>query len=171
VNANLKKANLLKKSKWSTSEFKEFTGKESDLQNSCEELLQYYPDIATVRIPDLLYFVLFSGKFKIIDRSSGKEIDGRWYKKISAWLKGLPDLVLIKKIDTQRIEYGKRDSGILMPVEIVQEINLCMCAELKTTKGRLTKHQKKFGEVVNLLEFRAFEEFEKRLKEFSDYGR
>jgi len=172
MNEKLQKANLLKKDNWTTDEFKAFTGKESDLQKSCEDLLQYYPNIKVLRVPNLLYFVLFSKlrdgspRFKIVDCTTQVQIPGGWYKEIARWFRGVPDLVLIKKNQTAYQGNWKKEGN---PIEVLP-LNDCMVAELKTKKGKLTKHQKKFGEVVNLIEIRSFEEFEQRLKEFSEYG-
>jgi len=154
LNEKLKKANLIKKDKWSVDEFKQYTGKESGLQSQCESLLRYYPNLKAVRIPDLLYFVLFSQlgggghRFKIVDRTTGVQIPMGWYRKISMWLTGLPDLIILKRS--------------------VGDLNLAICPELKTKKGKLSKHQKKFAETINLVEVRSFEQFEKLLKEFTD---
>lgn len=111
-------------------------GNESDLQNLCEGYLLHFPQIAIIRIPDVVYEAIFSNSNLPV-----------WIKKlVSKYLKGLPDLVLLKQ------------DGLTTKA---------LCIELKTEKGKQSQGQKKFGNIVRVHIVRSFEVFIKLIDEFN----
>jgi len=137
MNEKLKRANLIKKDKWSTSEFKEFTGKEADLQSQAEALLAFYPNFSVIRIPDAAYRAIFANE----------HVSQRVKGLISSFLRGIPDITIIKKGETG--------------------LNLCLCIEFKVGKNKMTQGQKKFANRANVIECRSFEKFTHLIEEFS----
>ena len=116
-------------------EFKALTCKESDLQNLCEEYLDWM-HVRYIRIPDILYNIIFnplSDVYKLLPD---------WIRKIIAkYIKGLPDLT------------------ILFPD------GRYWCVELKIKKGRMSQGQKTFAKYVPITIKRSFEDFKKELDE------
>ena len=110
-------------------EYKAATTKESDIQRQCEQLLdlmhlEYY------RIPDAAW------KNKI----------PHVRKILSHYLKGKPDLLVMKPFDDVYIK--------------------AVAFELKSKKGVLTGGQKAFQRKLPMIIIRSFEEFSKQLDNF-----
>ena len=118
-------------------EYRATTEPESSLQSQCEELLSFYPNIKVVRVPDAAYRAIFS-------HSSNVPVFVK--KLVSAWLRGIPDLILLRK-DGEA--YCK-----------------AVCVELKTAKGKQSQGQKNFAKVVPVIVCRSFEHFEEIVKDF-----
>jgi len=116
-------------------EFKSINANEKALQDRCEEYLQYFPDIAVIRIPDAVYRAIFANNF----------VSAHIKKLISKYLKGLPDLILLKKHDSFFCK--------------------AVCIELKTKKGKQSQGQKHFANKVPVILCRSFEHFQKIVKE------
>jgi len=119
-------------------EYKAITTKEIDLQRQCESLLQYIPNIQYIRIPDAIYKTIFGNN----------HVKPYIKRLISSFIKGLPDLIILKKQDDI---YCK-----------------AVCIELKTAIGKMSQGQRSFAKVVPVIVIRSFEQFEKTLKAFLD---
>lgn len=120
------------------SEF--YMNKESTLQSNCESYLNLL-HIPYIRIPDVLYSVIFGNSY------ASKRIPVYVKKVISGFLKGLPDLIILKEM--QGTIYNK-----------------ALCIELKSKTGRLTKEQRQFGAILNLVVVRSFDDFKNIVNEF-----
>ena len=112
-----------------SNEYKSITTKESDLQRQCEQLLdlmhlEYY------RIPDAAW------------KNKAPHIR----KILSHYLKGKPDLLVMKPFDDVYIK--------------------AVAFELKTKTGKLTGGQKAFQRKLPLIIIRSFEEFSVQLDKF-----
>ena len=110
--------------------------KESDLQSQCEEYLQYHPDITAVRIPDSAYRAIFANS----------SIQPHIKRQISSFLKGIPDLILLRSCDNGE--------------------NRALCIELKVGDNKLSQGQKHFAEKVNVHVIRRLEDFVKLIEEW-----
>jgi hypothetical protein len=86
---------MLKKSVWTASEYKAYTGKESDLQNQVE---RYLDTVHTdyIRIPDILYKIIFSDQYRVYHKGTKQDVTARVRGAISAHIKGIPDLVVME---------------------------------------------------------------------------
>lgn len=107
-------------------------------QLACEELLQYYPHLAKIRIPDSVYNFLFSPV---------SPLDIKDKRKAAEWIRGLPDVILLKKRDK----------------------TLCdaLCVEWKHgRKPRLRQSQKHFADHVPLHVARSLEDFNELIEKF-----
>ena len=118
-----------------TSKSKLFKGPEKELQALEEELLKYKPNIAVIRIPDAAYRAIFANQ----------HIQPWIKREIASFLKGIPDLTLLKK-------HGK--------------YNLALCIENKVGGNKMTQGQRKFAERANVKVVRSFEHFQELLDNF-----
>ena len=126
-----------------SKEFREWNDTEGSLQTACEEYLDFFPNIAVVRIPNQAYRAIFA------NAGVSQNIKGM----ISKWLKGVPDLILIKP------------SAVIGETEYMD--NVCLCIELKVKGGKLTQGQKSFAKQANVIECRSFEHFKVLIDEFT----
>ena len=107
-------------------------------QRACEELLQYYPNLRAIRIPDSVYRYVFAplATLTIADK-----------KEAARWLKGLPDVTLLKN-----------RNDILCDG---------LCVEWKHGKRpRLRQSQKHFADDVPLRVVRSLEDFNELIEKF-----
>lgn len=117
------------------SDFKKEYNKEIDLQRQCEQYLQLVK-VPFIRIPDQVYKSIF-----------GNTHTPPYLKRlVSQFLKGLPDLIVMKKQDDKHC--------------------LAICIELKTSKGKLSQGQKNFAKELPLIVIRNFDDFVKLIEEF-----
>src|SRR3990167_7197629 len=93
-------------------EFNEIANDESALQRQAEEYLDLLK-IPYMRFPDSGYFILFGSNSKLSDQNK---------RFLSKYLKGLPDLTLLKKVNDKYC--------------------LACRIELKTKNGKLSQGQK-----------------------------
>ena len=108
---------------------------EHHLQIKCEEYLQLR-NIPSIRIPDVAYRAIFANTG--ISKNL-KEI-------ISSFLKGVPDIVILKP----------EPDGT----------NKALCVELKSAMGKASQGQKHFAKKVNVYIIRSFDDFVKLVEEF-----
>lgn len=120
------------------SEYRASQIKESDLQRLCEEYLEL-KRIAYIRVPDAIYKAIFGTS----------SIKPHVKRLISSFIKGLPDLTLLKPIDDKYV-VGRH-------------------VELKTAKGKQSQGQKTFATKLPVKIVRSFEEFQKVVKEFEEW--
>jgi hypothetical protein len=110
--------------------------KEKDIQAGVESyLIQKQYDF--IRVPDAVYRVIFSAM------SIPLHIKGQ----ISSFLKGLPDLQVVKKY---------------------RQYNLSLFIELKTKRGKLSQGQKKFARQLNVVVCRSVDEAIKEIEQFME---
>lgn len=146
----LSKSSILKKNIISVDEFRAITENEHALQSQVERYLNAQ-NIDFIRIPDLLYAVLF-GKRKdgkstwmIKHRQTGKELTIQQKKFIAGYLKGLKDLLILMPLDDKYV-VGRY-------------------VELKTGKGKLTGSQKKKHRNLPFVIARSFQKIEQIVSE------
>ena len=110
-------------------EYKAIYSDEETLQGQCENLLDIMK-IEYYRIPDIIW----------------KNRSPHLRKMASKYLKGKPDLLVLKPYDDIYIK--------------------AVAFELKTKKGKLTGGQKQFQRHLPLIIIRSFEQFQASLDEF-----
>jgi hypothetical protein len=69
----------------SASEFRNMKETEETLQSQCEDFLQYYPDVRSIRVPDVFWKIIYGLGNSFLQSITGKAFGG------------IPDLILIRK--------------------------------------------------------------------------
>ncbi len=110
-------------------EFKSIIENEAHLQSQCEEWLTL-EKISYLHIPNAAYNLLVKHR----------------YSNLAKKLKGIPDLLIFKKLENGR--------------------NECLCIELKTSKGKQSQGQKNVAKHINVVIKRSFEDVQKEVREF-----
>lgn len=109
--------------KWIESEgLSKWQGKESDLQRQCEQYLELFQNIATIRIPDAVYRAIFASS-----------LHPKIKRLISGYIKGLPDIILLKekngvtqalcvelKTETGKMSQGQKAFAKIVTVHVVR---------------------------------------------------
>ncbi len=138
------KKKQLQKNSIDVQEFKETFLLESHLQSQCDDYLQYFPNVKVIRIPDALFKWIYMPQGKT---SSYLQNILKYVQSIvSKYLKGIPDLIILKKYDDI---YCK-----------------AVCFELKKKDGIMSQGQKNFSKVVPVIIIRSFEQFFKEFNQF-----
>lgn len=110
--------------------------KESSIQTRVEEYCNLL-GLKFIRVPDLVYNILFNGKNKI--PAHVKFI-------VSKYLKGLPDITILKPSET---------------------FNKALLLEIKRTGGKTSQGQKNWHKGVNVVIGEGWEECKKAIDEFN----